>query len=41
MRGVEAEAKFAFRMPERGAEDGVGTVRRSFCCFFVRERLLF
>lgn len=41
MRGVEAEAKFAFRMPERGAADGVKTVRRSFCCFFVRERLLF
>ena len=40
MRGVEAEAKFAFRMPERDAADG-GTVRRSFCCFFVRERLLF
>lgn len=41
MRGVEAEAKFAFRMPERDAEDGVRGVRRSFCCFFVRERLLF
>ena len=41
MHGVEAEAMFAFRMPERGAAGGVKTVRRSFCCFFVRERLFF
>ena len=41
MHGVEAEAKFAFRMPEWGAADGVKTVRRSFCRFFVQERLFF
>lgn len=41
MHGVEAEAKFVFRMPKRGAADGVKTVRRSFCRFFVQERLFF
>lgn len=41
MRGVEAEAKFVFRMPERGAADGVKTVRRSFCCFFRPRKAVF
>lgn len=41
MRGVEAEAKFAFRMPERDAADGVGTVRRPFCCFFRPRKAAF
>ncbi len=36
MRGVETEAKFAFRMPERGAADGVRAVRRS-CLLYTSD----
>lgn len=36
MRGVEAEAKFAFRMPERDAADGGGC--SAFFLLFFRPR---
>lgn len=37
MRGVEAEAKFAFRMPERDAADG-GDCSAFFLLFFSSEK---
>ena len=40
MRGVEAEAKFAFRMPERDAADG-GDCSAFFLLFFRPRKAAF